>query len=140
MATGRGRNRGQDVVIGCCVAAFTGNQVLAILLLGDGLDFVLGNQVCQADPLEKMMNLVAKILPQVMGQAGFPALTVSGAATSGGIYRLIDGVDDLRDIDRRRCPLQFIAAAGAANAAYQRSLAQFRKQLLKVGKGDGLAL
>ena len=61
------------------------------------LDLSLSNQRGEAYLAQKTMNLIAQVTPKMMGEANFALLAITGAATTGGINRFIDCVDDLRD-------------------------------------------
>ena len=75
------------------------------------------------------MNLVAEILPEVVGQTDFTLLAITFAPALGRIQRFADGIDDLRNMDVTVAASQPVTAARAAHAADQLALAQFGEQL-----------
>ena len=51
----------------------------------------------QRDTVEKLVDLAAELLPQIMRQAAIAILTVLVPCTQGDIDPLADGIDDIRD-------------------------------------------
>ena len=97
------------------------------------------HQLCQVDAAEKIVNLLAQVVPQVMGQAAGLALAVLHAATAGGIHGLVDGTDHVHHGDIHRRAAEPVATPGTPGALHQSALAQLGKQLLQVRERDALA-
>src|SRR5712692_2151380 len=97
----------------------------------------------ERDGAEIEMDLVAELLPQIVGQAPALVAAAAGRRTRGAARRpdrLVDGQNDIGDARLAGDEGQEIAAAGAAHAAHESALAQLGEELFQVGQRDLLAL
>src|SRR5690606_30930722 len=129
--------RGDALAIQTCPACQT--QPL-VLLLGDATNLTAVDKVGDADTAEKLVNLVAQILPQMLRETGFTLLRVTLALTFGSVHRFIHRVDDVDDANELGRPAQTVAPTGPAHAGHQVVAPQFREQLLEIGEGNTLTL
>src|SRR5690554_5592752 len=105
-----------------------------ILTFGDALHLVSVHQIRQRDITQKFLDLLTKIRPQMVGQAGFALLTITSALTASCVYTLIDRVNDIDYGDSIGGTPESVTTAGTPNADNQLLPAQARKQLLQIGQ------
>ena len=74
--------------------------------------------------MQKNINLITQVHPQVVAEAGVALLAVTFAAAEGGIGALIHGLNDLSHADVLGSPPQMIPSTGPAHTAYQVIVAQ----------------
>jgi len=98
------------------------------------------DQGAEADAHQELVDLMAELGPQFVGEALLIVLTVGQAAATGGLHLFVDGGDDIGHGDLAGVAAQAVAAAGATGAVHQALLAQLGEQLLQIGKGNPLAL
>ena len=70
-----------------------------ILTLGDFHDAAAAHQICQCDGIEELINTLAELLPEIVGQAALTILAVFIAVTAGDVDFLINGADDISNSD-----------------------------------------
>jgi len=109
-----------------------GFAIAAALILAQShfLYLATGNQIRKADAAQKLMNLLAQITPQVMGQTGITAVTVAQTLAASRINRLINGIDHLRHLNTRHVAGKLITTTRPAHTADQIAAEQLGKQLL----------
>src|SRR5690606_33154213 len=95
-----------------------------ILAPGDFLHLAPAHQVSQAYATEEGMDLIAQVAPQVVRQAGTAIMAIPHPLATGGIYRFVDRIDHLRNLNGAHFTSQVVAAAGATHAGYQFVAAQ----------------
>ena len=90
-----------------------------VLPAGNHLNLPLSHQVPKTDIAEELMDLIAEIRPQVVGQAFFAILAITLVAATGGIQGFTDRIDDFRDKDGVCLTGQAITTAGPPDTGHQ---------------------
>lgn len=111
-----------------------------ILTQGDFLDIIADHQIVQADTTEELVNLLAEIAPQVMGQADIARMAITLTAATGRIHRFIDRINHLRHMDGIQLASEPVASARPSHTGDQSIAAQLGKQLFEIGQGYSLTL
>src|SRR3989338_7172132 len=86
------------------------------------------------------MNLITKVLPQMMCQAHFTLVTIAFAFALGGVQGFTDRINDFSHMNLTVTAPKAITATRAAHTTYQLALAQLGKQLLKIRQRNILTL
>src|SRR5258708_11614856 len=108
-----------------------------------GTEHPLLADIGERDRTEIEMDLVAELLPQIVGQAAALVAAAPGGRAGGaacGPDRLVDGQDNVRDSRLAGGESEEVAATRAAHAAHQPALAQPGEELFEVGQRDFLAI
>src|SRR6185295_17548404 len=98
------------------------------------------DQLRERDLRQIRVDVLVESGPQVVGHAAPVLVTVLLAAAHRRVDRLVDGVDDVRDADRRRIAGERVASAGAAYALDEPTPAQLAEELLEIRQRDVLAV
>src|SRR5262249_24427301 len=101
------------------------------------------DDVAQRDGAQVQMNLVAELLPEIVGEATALIAAAADRGSRGAACRadrLVDGKDDVGDPRLRRGMSQAVAAARPAHALDEAALAQPREELLEIGERNLLPL
>ncbi len=110
----------------------------ALLLLGNFADILAGDQIGQGYILQEIPDLIGQIRPQVMGQADFAFLAITGAPEAGCVGVLIHRGDDLGNVDLVGATTEVVAAARPSHAGDQIATTQLREQLFQVRQRNAL--
>ena len=73
--------------------------------------------------MQKGMNLIAQIQPQVVRQALFTVLTITTAIATGGIHRFVHRINHVGDIDLITATTQAITTTRTAHTGNQAATA-----------------
>ena len=72
-----------------------------ILSTGNLLDILTDNQIVQTDTVEKFMDLLTQITPQVVGEADITGMATALTATLGSVNGLVHRIDNLCNMNIR---------------------------------------
>mmetsp|Transcript_16387 Transcript_16387/g.24577 ORF Transcript_16387/g.24577 Transcript_16387/m.24577 type:complete len:137 (-) Transcript_16387:196-606(-) len=105
-----------------------------ILPIRNLANFVFSHQIPEADLAQKLMNLIAQIRPEVVGQAFLAILAIAFIATPGSVQRFADGIDNFGDVQICRRTTEPVTTTGATNADNQFLAAETGEKLFQVGQ------
>ena len=97
-----------------------------------------GDQVGEADAIEEVVDLVAQVIPEGMGQAALAITAVLATPATGEFDPLVNGADDVGDGDLGRGLAQIVAAPRATHATDELLATQGGEELLQIRQGDAL--
>src|SRR5690606_20975966 len=109
-----------------------------ILTLAHQLDITPGHQISKRNTIEKMVDLYAQVLPQMVCQTNLTVLTVAFSFAAGGIQGFTDCVHHLRDRDIRRITRQAVTTSRTTDAAHQFEATQLGKKLFQIRQRNPL--
>ncbi len=72
-----------------------------ILPPGDLAEFNLVDEISQSDPVKKKLDLVTKLVPQIMRQAAMASIAIVHTTAPGSIHTFVHGSDHIGNGDFR---------------------------------------
>src|SRR5690606_8207554 len=109
-----------------------------ILTLAHQLDITPGHQISKRNTIEKIVDLYAQVLPQMVCQTNLTVLTVPLSFAAGGIQGFTDCLHHLRERDVRRLTRQAVPTPRTTDAAHQFEATQLGKKLFQIRQRNPL--